>query len=84
MVSTKIKGIINENGELIINEKINLNPGEVDIIILQTNTEIKYNSVQFRSQTFKDLLETESPLDEAIDIDIDAVKWNYLQEKYNL
>ena len=36
MVSTKIKGIVNEKGELILQEKINLSPGEVEVVIFQT------------------------------------------------
>jgi hypothetical protein len=35
MKTTKLKGIINKQGELIVEETINLNPGEVEIVILQ-------------------------------------------------
>jgi hypothetical protein len=38
MSATKIKGIINTQGELIIQEKLNLSPGEVEVFILNTTT----------------------------------------------
>ena len=88
MQTTKLKGIINKQGQLILEERINLNPGEVEIVILQkddlTNKEktIKSNSIKFRNHTFTDLLETQLPVDE--DFNPDAVKWSYLEEKYNL
>lgn len=47
MQATKLKGIINQKGQLIIEEIINLSPGEVEVVILQkddltnTETEIK-------------------------------------------
>lgn len=37
MEATKIKGIINEQGQLIIEDKINFSAGEVEVIILQSN-----------------------------------------------
>lgn len=37
MEATKIKGIVNEEGQLIIEETINLSAGEVEIVILKTN-----------------------------------------------
>ena len=40
MLATKIKGIINEKGELIIKEKINLSPGEVEVVIFNTATTV--------------------------------------------
>jgi hypothetical protein len=40
MTATKIKGIINEQGELIIHEKLNLTPGEVEVFILNSVTTI--------------------------------------------
>ncbi|MGI0480405.1 hypothetical protein ACN4EE_06410 [Geminocystis sp. CENA526] len=36
MEATKIKGIVNEKGQLIIEDNINLSAGEVEIIILKT------------------------------------------------
>ncbi len=34
MQTTKLKGIINQQGQLIVEETVNLNPGEVEIVIL--------------------------------------------------
>lgn len=88
MEATKVKGIVNEKGQLIIEETINLSAGEVEIIILKTdNLIIKKNhddkgSIKCKSKTFKDLLETEMPINE--NFDIDENKWNYLKEKHNL
>jgi hypothetical protein len=38
MLATKIKGIINDKGELIIHEKLNLNPGAVEVLIYNATT----------------------------------------------
>jgi hypothetical protein len=35
--ATKLKGIINQQGKLIVEEPINLHPGEVEVVILQTD-----------------------------------------------
>ncbi|MGI0480020.1 hypothetical protein ACN4EE_04440 [Geminocystis sp. CENA526] len=88
MEATKLKGIVNQKGQLIIEESINLSPGEVEIVILKidnlTNTEIsiKSQTIKHRSQTFKDLLENQSPTDE--NFNVDGKKWDYLKDKYNL
>ena len=88
MQATKLKGIINQQGKLIVEEPINLHPGEVEVVILQTDDSaskkkvITSNSIKHRSQTFKDLLETESPVD--ADFDVDQLKSRYFEEKYNL
>ncbi|WP_308254250.1 hypothetical protein [Geminocystis sp. GBBB08] len=37
MKATKVKGIVNEKGQLIIEENINLSAGEVKIVILKTD-----------------------------------------------
>jgi hypothetical protein len=88
MPVTKLKGIIDQQGKLIIEEKINLNPGKVEVVILQIDDsadrkkEAKSHPIKYRSQTFKDLLETESPVD--ADFDVEQLKSKYFQEKYNL
>ena len=43
MLATKIKGIINEQGVLIIQDKLNLSPGEVEVFILNTTTTARSN-----------------------------------------
>ncbi len=37
MEATKVKGIVNDKGELIIEDKINISAGEVEIVILKMN-----------------------------------------------
>jgi hypothetical protein len=39
--ATKLKGIINQQGKLIVEEPINLHPGEVEVVILQTDDSAK-------------------------------------------
>lgn len=88
MEATKVKGFVNEKGQLIIEETINLSAGKVEIVILKSdNLIIKKNNddkstIKYKTKTFKDLLETEIPINE--NLDSDDSKWNYLQEKYNL
>ena len=87
MQATKLKGIINQQGKLIVEEPINLHPGEVEVVILQKDDsanrkrEAKSHPIKYRSQTFKDLLETELPIDK--DFDLDQLKSKYFKEKYN-
>jgi hypothetical protein len=88
MQTTKLKGIVNQEGQLIIEEPINLRPGEVEVIIFQKDnlanieTAVKPKQRKYRTQAFRDLLEQEEPLEE--DFNVDSAKWSYLQEKYNL
>jgi len=42
----------------------------------------KSQPIKHRSQTFKDLLENQSPTDE--NFNVDGKKWDYLKDKYNL
>ncbi len=88
MQATKLKGIVNQSGQLIIEEPINLSPGEVEVVILQMDssanieTAVKAKKIKYRTQAFRDLLEKEEPVGE--DFDVDSAKWSYLQDKYNL
>jgi hypothetical protein len=88
MQATKLKGIVNQEGKLIIEEPINLSPGEVEVVILQMDNladlepAVKPKQIKYRTQAFRDLLEQEEPVGE--DFDVDSAKWSYLQEKYNL
>lgn len=43
MEATKVKGIVNQQGQLIIEENINLSPGEVEIVILKTEIQLSEN-----------------------------------------
>lgn len=40
MEATKVKGIVNEEGQLIIEETINLSPGEVKVLIFNSATPV--------------------------------------------
>jgi len=93
MQAYKVKGKIDETGHLIVSEPIELHPGEVEVILLQTPTDSARNpeSVEFDEehlrrgsliQAFQGLFEKAPPV--AADIDADQAKWEYLREKYNL
>ncbi|AFZ54962.1 hypothetical protein VKI21_05055 [Cyanobacterium aponinum UTEX 3222] len=88
MEATKVIGMIDNQGQLIIKEKINLSPGKVEIVILKSeniniqDNEKKESKIKFKNQTFRDLLENQNPTDE--NYDVDEQKWSYLKEKHNL
>ena len=93
MQAYKVKGKIDETGHLIVSEPIELHPGEVEVILLQTPTDSdrKPESVGFDEehlrrgsliQAFQGLFEKAPSV--AADIDVDQAKWEYLREKYNL
>jgi len=62
---TKLKGIINQEGKLIIEEKINLNAGEVEVVILPVDdltnieTQIKLTENKGTNQTHQPIYEGE-------------------------
>jgi hypothetical protein len=68
MQATKLKGIINQEGQLIIEETINLSPGEVEVVILQTanstniKTEIQSSENQEEKKVNKPIWEIASEL----------------------
>lgn len=87
MQAYKHKAIVNESGELVFKEPINITPGEVEVIILQstaTTTEIpkQPKKREYKVQALKDLLENAPPTPP--DFDPDQAKWEYLKEKHNL
>ncbi|RMD69461.1 MAG: hypothetical protein D6822_05405, partial [Cyanobacteria bacterium J149] len=79
MEATKVIGMIDNQGQLIIEEKINLSPGKVEIVILKSeniniqDTEKKESKIKFKNQTFRDLLENQNLTDE--NYDVDEQKW---------
>ncbi len=92
----KLKAKINESGNLIINEPLNIPPGEVEVMIfMPVSSEaigtINQSQPQFAKQKrvvecsipiLKEWLEsTEAP---PTDFDPDQAKWEYLKEKHNL
>lgn len=54
MQATKLRGIINQQGKLVIEETINLNPGEVEVVILQkddlTNIKTEINGTENKEE----------------------------------
>ncbi len=62
MEATKVKGIVNEEGQLIIEETINLSPGEVKVLIFNSATPVNPDF----DITLKRLLELKE-----IDLDLD-------------
>lgn len=90
MQATKLTGIIDTEGKLIINEPINMSPGEVEIIVLKTvnsetkSPEISSSKRQSPSQVkaLKEWFEnTESTSDQ---FDPEQAKLEYLKEKRDL
>lgn len=93
MQAYRVKGKVDETGQLIITEPIELRPGEVEIILLQPpiDSERKCESEESDDkhprrgsliQTFQGLFEKAPPI--AADVDVDLAKWEYLKEKHNL
>lgn len=88
MEATKVIGIIDNQGRLIVEEKINLSPGKVEIVILKSEyisvekTQKTESKIKIKNQTFRDLLENQNLTDE--NYDVDEQKWSYLKEKHNL
>lgn len=93
MQAYKVKGTIDDTGHLVITEPIELHPGEVEVVLLQTpiNSDRKPESVEFHEkhpkrgsliQAFQGLFENAPPV--AANVDVDQAKWEYLKEKYNL
>ncbi|GBF79271.1 hypothetical protein [Aphanothece sacrum] len=88
MQATKVKGIINQEGKLIIEDPINLVPGEVEVIVLQSiNLQTEQLSVPKRQspsqvKALKEWFENTQPT--SADFDPEQAKWEYLKEKHNL
>ncbi len=93
MQAYKVKGTIDETGHLVITEPIGLNPGDVEVILLQSpiDSERQAESVESYDehpkrgsliQAFQGLFEKAPPV--AAAIDVDQAKWEYLREKYDL
>ena len=91
MQAYKLKGKIDNDGKLIINEATNLKPGAVEVIILQTTTKIDNNSPEqeksannrpSKVKTFQEWFAKTAPTTSALTVE--DTKWNYLKEKHNL
>ena len=96
MQAYKLKGKVDDAGNLVITESVKMLPGDVEVIVLQTvenvasstvpeselQPETPQQKVQYRTKAFKDLLEN-APFVPP-DFDPDQAKWEYLKEKHNL
>lgn len=91
MQADKLKGKVDHDGKLIINEPTNLTPGQVEVIILKSETITKSTKINSKGQSierpskvkaFQDWFAKTQPA--ISDLDVDETKWNYLKEKHNL
>jgi hypothetical protein len=94
MQAYKFNATINESGHLIINEPLNIAPGEVEVIILQPipSQEISTESSsepqpdkpkrKSKVKAFAGLFENAPPVPP--DFDADAARWEALKERHNL
>lgn len=94
MQAYKIKGKVDNAGNLTISEPVKMPPGDVEVIVLQTvktvdNTTIPETEPQAetpkrksRVKAFQGLFENAPPVPP--DFDPDQAKWKYLKEKHNL
>ncbi|UKP00066.1 hypothetical protein [Nostoc sp. UHCC 0870] len=93
MQAYKVNATIDESGNLIIDEPLNIAPGEVEVIILQIPSEVTSTEVSSQPQpnkpkrkskvkAFAGLFENAPPV--SPDFDADAARWEALKEKHNL
>ncbi len=96
MQAYKAKGKIDAMGNLVVEEPIQIPPGNVEVIILLLADEVNNSSetpsesqaetpkkqVRYRTKAFRDLLENSPPVPP--DFDPEQAKWEYLKEKHNL
>ncbi len=96
MQADKIKGKVDDVGNLTIAESVKLPPGDVEVIVLQvvetvdssTKIETELQPAKFTRKVecsisiLKEWLEKTEPAPP--DFDPDRAKWEYLKEKHNL
>lgn len=91
MQAYKLKGKIDKTGRLIVDETTAMTPGEVEVIVLKSETKLE-NKSSYSKQSLKNrpskvkafqnwFAKTEAKLS---DVNIEENKWQYLQEKYEL
>lgn len=91
MQAYKLKGKVDRDGRLIITEPINLTPGDVEVIVLKSDTKTEFNQFNNKERSLKRPTKVKAFQDwfiktqpEISDINVDEAKWNYLKEKHNL
>ena len=93
MQAYKLKGKIDDAGNLVITEPVKMPPGDVELIVLQvvesasstdSETESQSQTPKRKSQVkaFEDLFENAPPVPP--DFDPDEARWEALKEKHNL
>ncbi|ARV62250.1 hypothetical protein BZZ01_29730 [Nostocales cyanobacterium HT-58-2] len=94
MQAYKLKGKIDEAGNLVITEPVQMPPGEVEVIVLQPAETIVNSTVpetesqpevpkrKSRVKAFEGLFENAPPVPP--DFDPDQARWEALKEKHNL
>lgn len=96
MQAYKLKGKVDDAGNLAVTEPVKMPPGDVEVIVLQTvatidnatdakpeaQAEVPKKNVEYRTKAFRDLLENAPPVPP--DFDPEQAKWEYLKEKHNL
>lgn len=81
MQAYKLNATIDESGNLVLDEPLNIAPGKVEVIILQptarkSETPEQPKKREYKVQALKDLLENAPPTPP--DFDPDQAKWEYL------
>ena len=93
MQAYKVKGRIDETGHLIVAEAIELAPGEVEVIVLQSSsvdaTADNFAPVsEFTKQVHCEIPDLKQWLEQSPPVpanyDPEQAKWEYLKEKHNL
>ena len=96
MQAYKLKGIVDEAGNLAIASPVKMPPGEVEIIILQVAETVDNDTAaksdpedatpkrqpRTKIKAFQDWFEKTQPAPP--NFDPDEAKWEYLKEKHNL
>lgn len=96
MQALKLKGKVDETGKLIVSKFVNLMPGEVEIIVLQTSdmkTETEaasteslqaadHSSDDYPVRALANWYANRPPADPTFDAD--EARWQHLKERYNL
>ncbi len=94
MQAYKLTATVDESGQLIIQQPLNIAPGKVEVIILQSEPSVETSTetqpqpqvatqkriVECSIPILKEWLENTEPTPS--DFDIDQAKWEYLKEKH--
>jgi hypothetical protein len=88
MQAHKLSGKVNQDGQLIITEAIDLPPGEVKVIVLQKATESTSEAIESlrvrptKIRFLRDWFAKTEPVPS--DFDADEARWQALKEKHDL